>query len=114
MSYSISLNTVDGDPVEVDHHEGEGGTYAVGGSNRAELNVTYNYSEVVGLVNFSFRQIHEKTASETIEQLEAAYEDLGDRPYRDYWAPTPGNAGHAIGILLKWARQHPTAVWRVA
>ena len=40
MSWNIYLE-VDGEIVLVDHHEGEGGTYQVGGTDKAELNVTY-------------------------------------------------------------------------
>ena len=29
----------------------------------------------------------------------------------DYWAPTPGNAGYALNILLDWARQYPEATF---
>lgn len=42
MSWWVYLNGEDGEPVEVERHA-EGGTYAVGGVPKAELNVTYNY-----------------------------------------------------------------------
>lgn len=28
-----------------------------------------------------------------------------------YWKGTPGNAGHALKVLLNWALEHPTGVW---
>lgn len=41
MSYWVYLENSDG-PVEVESHS-DGGTYALGGTTDAELNVTYNY-----------------------------------------------------------------------
>lgn len=103
----------DGKVVEVAPHE-EGGTFAIGGLPEASLNITYNYSwffhkcldEEKGL-----RWLYGQRAGDTIERLVKAVEELGTQQYKDYWAPTPGNAGHALSILLKWAREHPEAVW---
>lgn len=115
MSYDVSLEDESGTCVAVDRHT-EGGTYAVGGTVDADLNVTYNYSW------FYFRYLDKKhglrwlsgkRASETIEKLEAAVKELGDNTYEDYWAPTPGNAGYALAVLLGWAKQYPDATWRV-
>jgi hypothetical protein len=112
MSYDLGLYK-DGQAVEVQKHE-EGGTYVVGGTSRAAINITYNYGwffyrcldKEKGL-----RWLYGKAAQETIERLESAIEELGTRQYKDYWAPTPGNAGHALNVLLEWAKQHPDAVW---
>jgi hypothetical protein len=114
MSWDISLETPEGQALQV-AHPGEGGTYALGGSNEADLNVTYNYSEVTRLVSFHFRDnLHGKQAAWTIRELERVVRLLGDRPYeKDYWAPTPGNAGLACAVLLSWAVQHPEGIWRV-
>lgn len=120
MSYWISLMDGAGGeavPCEVPSFA-EGGTYAVGGTTEASLNVTYNYGEcwrlVPGFEGFR-EQFDGKRAGETLDWLQAAVDVLGDRPYKpDYWAPTPGNAGHAAAILLGWARQYPDAVWRVS
>ena len=30
---------------------------------------------------------------------------------KDYWAPTPGNAGYALKILLDWAIMNPDGVF---
>lgn len=94
-------------PVKVARHE-EGGTYALGGIDRAELNVTYNYWP-----HFRFGRLDGRTAHNTIPMLAYAVRRLGTQRDQDYWAATPGNAGHAASILLGWARQHPDAVWRV-
>lgn len=131
MSYDVSLEQ-DGKPVKVDQHE-EGGTYALGGIEEASLNITYNYSwfyyryidKKEGL-----RWLYGKKAKDCIGILELAVEELGTKQYEvqesgfnlmdksthhlkhvDYWAPTPGNAGHALNILLQWAKKYPEAVF---
>lgn len=45
MSWDIYLDQ-DGGTVEVERHE-EGGTFALGGTTRAELNITYNYGALI-------------------------------------------------------------------
>lgn len=110
MSYDVSL---EGDDVKVDHHE-EGGTYALGGTDEAWLNVTYNYAEVYRLFDFSIRDLDGKRAGDTIEVMAAIVEKTGTRRFTDYWAPTPGNAGAALNTLLTWARANPDATWSVS
>lgn len=112
MSYDIELNYGD-KSAQIEPHT-EGGTIMMGGNSAAHLNVTYNYS----FFFFHFldkedgiRWLYGKAANETIERLEKAVETLGTRQEDDYWIPTPGNAGHALNVLLGWARQHPDAVW---
>ena len=119
MSYDIRL--VDAETREtllVNHHT-EGGTIATGGTNDAEMSITYNYAEVYHLVNdengeeFSIWNMNNKAAAETIATLQSAVDILGTSKYRDYWAPTPGNAGHAASVLLAWAKRHPNGIWEV-
>jgi len=118
MSYDIDLKNKDGQVVSVDNHE-EGGTYCLGGTTEASLNVTYNYSPFY--YHFldrdeGLRWLYGKTGEEVVARLEKAIEELkplgGDRQFvENYWAPTPGNASHALQILLSWAKQHPTATF---
>jgi len=65
MSWDIDL-TCHGckRPVIVEHHEGEGGTYQIGGTNEASLNVTYNYSRFV-----PFRELDGMSGWDSIEWL---------------------------------------------
>lgn len=99
----------DGEGVVVERHS-EGRTYALGGTNTAELNVTYNYGK-----HFRFEEtLHENKASEVTPILEEAVQRLGTKRDSDYWNPTPGNVGYACSILLAWAKQHPDAVFRVS
>lgn len=119
MSYDIELvDKKTGGIVSAASHT-EGGTYAIGGSTCAALNVTYNYA---GLFRYALREtdgirwLYGKTGKECSRRLQAAIRKLEslDRsgPFEDYWAPTPGNAARALKILLGWAREHPTAVFQ--
>lgn len=122
MSWWVYLKDRDGHAVNVPHHmEGgtyvAGGTYAVAGIATAELNVTYNYSphyrehldEDEGL-----RWLDGKAARDTLDAMEKAVGVLDVVRDADYWKATPGNAGHALAVLLAWGKLHPDAVWRVS
>ncbi len=104
-------------PVEVPPHT-EGGTYVLGGTMNADLNVTYNYGvefyQAIGYDDNFAVWLTNKTGKEAAPLLEAAVAKLGTIRSINYWDATPGNAGHALSILAKWARQHPTAVFRVS
>ena len=43
--------------------------------------------------------------------VEVAVNQLGTSTDSDYWKATPGNAGHALNILLYWAKMHPNYVF---
>ena len=115
MSYDISLN----DPItkEViefnEPHMIKGGTYAVGGTSEAWLNVTYNYADhfyrVMG--ENGIRSIYGKTGAESIPILKAAISQLKDDVDPDYWKATEGNAKKALCGLLSFAQMRPDGVW---
>ena len=109
MSWWIYLGKKE--PVEVNNHS-EGGTYAIGGIRRAELNITYNYSkffyEKLDKEN-GLMWLHDRRAKDCIFRLIKAIKELGIDKSIDYWALTPGNAGYALNILLEWAKKHPLA-----
>jgi len=112
MSYNICLQK-DSMTVQVPSHE-EGGTYVLGGTTEAALNVTYNYGPLYYKYldkEKGIRWLYGKTGERTRLQLATAVAQLGTVKDPDYWAPTPGNAGYALSILLEWARLHPDAVW---
>jgi hypothetical protein len=115
MSYWVYLENPKGKSVSVENHH-EGGSYVVGGTNLAELNVTYNYGSVYGkLIGGTLKDaLNGKKASEVIPMLEKVVGILGTKQDEDYWKPTQGNAGHALSILLGWARQYPEAKFRVS
>ena len=114
MSYDICLkDPVSNDTVELDFaHHMRGGTYAIGGTKYAELNVTYNYAK-----HFSFigekgiREIYGKTGYESIPMLENAINLLGDVVSDDYWEATEGNAKRALIQLLTMAKMRPDCIW---
>lgn len=103
--------------VEVEAFE-EGGTYVLGGSTQAELNVTYNYSKLFweAMPDGGLRGLDERHAEDCISILEQGVEHLSAMPQgetTDYWAATPGNAVKPLKMLLEWAKQHPKAVFSV-
>ena len=115
MSYDICLS----DPITKDtilldaSHQIKGGTYALGGTNEAWLNVTYNYSKhfykVLG--EEGIRSIYGKTGAESIPILEKAVAQLKDDVNEDYWAATEGNAKRALLGLLAFAKIRPDGIW---
>lgn len=115
MSYNIRLvgRTLSGERVcRVPSHE-EGGTYAMGGTADADLNVTYNYSQVYKLLDFHPSEFDGKRAGDCIPRLEEVVGKLGNHRHEDYWAPTPGNAGHAMDVILEWCKLNPDAIVKV-
>ena len=84
------------------------------GQTVADMDITYNYSKFYCDTidkEQGIRFIYGKTGSEVIPILEKAIAVLGTVRHADYWKPTPGNAGHALTVLLMWARLHPNAVF---
>lgn len=105
------------DVYEVDPHT-EGGTYMPMGATQAELNITYNYGKWYRAYldeSNGIRVLDGQIAGNTIDVLEKAVAELGTiRDHDDYWNATPGNAGHALSVLLEWAKKYPDGVWRVS
>lgn len=100
MSYDISLACELTEP-----HHLKGGTYAMGGTTEASLNVTYNYSphfyRVMG--EKGIRTIYGMSASESLGVLASAVGALGDDRSDDYWTSTEGNAKAALLDLMMLA-----------
>ena len=114
MSYDIELQyPVTGRTLELDTpHQMHGGTYALGGTKEAELNITYNYAPFYYklLGEKGIREIYGKTGAETIPILQNAINSLGD-DVDNYWTPTEGNAKRALIQLLTLAKMRPDGVW---
>jgi len=113
MGYSIKLVGEDGEIVSVSRHQ-EGSNFVMNGTTDAIIDITYNYSlyfreEIDHIIGI--RWLYGKHSYECVDVLEAAVEKLGTKRDVDYWILTPGNAGHVLYILLKWAKQHPNAVF---
>lgn len=114
MSWWVSLER-DGKPVSVPRFV-DGGTFKVAGSDTAELDITYNYSDHYREHLDSeegLRWLDGKRADDCILRLLTAARALGTDTDPDYWKATPGNAGYALALLLGWAALHPDAVFRV-
>jgi len=113
VSWSVRLMPANGEnPVSVPTFT-EGGTYAIGGTSVADLNVTYNYSRVYRTVGFEFGDMDGRRAGDLIPQMEGVVQKLGTKRDTDYWAATPGNAGYALNILLGWAELYPNARFEI-
>lgn len=137
MSYDITLT----DPVtkETIHfdsaHDMRGGTYALGGTTEAWLNITYNYADwyykpgVFGPTeekSKGIRAIYGLSGAESIPVLQKAIaalqamtEDISDEERNQceeqgatgYWMPTRENAIKPLYQLLAMAKMRPDGVW---
>lgn len=133
MSYDIELCEPGTDTViEFDTpHQMCGGTYAVGGTAEAWLNITYNYSRWYYKPNVfpdkkGIRSIYGLSGVESIPILENAIKTLASMQenlsedemveYRnqgvtDYWMPTRENAIKPLYQLLAMAKLRPDGIW---
>ena len=134
MSYDIYLvDPVTGETLELpEPHFMRGGTYAVGGTTKAHLNVTYNYGkhfyrvleglpaphpkapaglhgqgEPVG----GIRTIYGLTGAESLQVLDRAIARLKDDVTDNYWEATEGNAKQALMQLRALATMRPDGIW---
>lgn len=136
MSYDISLvDPVTKETLELDApHQIKGGTYALGGTREAWLNVTWNYSDwyrmdgvfqKVDGESRGIRSIYGKTGAESIPILKAAIaalescdKDISEERRREceecdatgYWMPTRENAIKPLYSLLAFAQMRPDGV----
>lgn len=82
MSYDISLNEpISGETIKFETaHFVRGGTYAIGGTQEAWLNITYNYAKHYYRVfgEKGIRTIYGMTGAESIPIIKAAMAQLGD------------------------------------
>lgn len=115
MSYDITLcDPVTHKTIEFEaKHMVAGGTYALGGTSEAWLNITYNYSKHFRRVfgEEGIRTIYGMSGSESIPVLKAAIAKLGDDVSPDYWEATEGNAKKALNGLLAFAQMRPDGIW---
>lgn len=137
MSYDIYLrDRVTKETVHFDTpHQMAGGTYAVGGTTEAWLNITYNYAQWYykdgvfpnnGEDNSGIRSIYGLSGADSIPVLEHAIktlesmtEDLSEEEIQEYknrgaggyWMPTRENAIKPLYQLLAMAKMRPDAVW---
>ncbi len=116
MSYDIEALLPDGKVAELPFSHEWGGTVAVGGTSRASLNITYNYSRTLNSVlPGGIPGLKGRPVAETAGELVAAISALPlEAPAEDYWAETPGNVRQALVQLLDIALHVPPGcVWVV-
>lgn len=115
MSYDIDLcDPITGEVLQLDAvHHMRGGTYAVGGTTDASLNVTYNYAvhfrRVMG--ERGVRTIYGMSGAASIPILDSAIANLSNDTDPDYWKATEGNAKRALVQLRALAEMRPDGVW---
>lgn len=115
MSYDIELmDPITERVIEFDEpHQMRGGTYVLGGTRVAELNITYNYGShyrrVIG--EKGIRTIYGMTGADSISVLQEAVAKLGDDVSDDYWQGTEGNAKRPLLQLIAMAMIRPDGVW---
>jgi len=115
MSYDIELkDPVTKETIELNEvHYMKGGTYQIGGTREAWINITYNYSRhyYKTMGEDGIRTIYGKTGAESIPILQSAIAKLGDEVDMDYWKSTEGNAKKALYQLLALAQMRPDGIW---
>ena len=116
MSYDISLK----DPVTTKEivldeiHQMKGGTYPVGGTKQAHLNITYNYAPFYYSsldTEKGIRKIYGMTGAESIPILKKGIQALKDDISENYWDATEGNAKRALYQLIALAEMRPDGIW---
>lgn len=116
MSYDIYLTDhVSGEVLNCEvAHQLRGGTYAMGGTSEAWLNVTYNYGghfrRLFGEDGIRF--LYGKPAVDTIAPLQSGADALKNDVSEDYWEGTEGNAKRALLSLIALAKMLPHGVWK--
>ncbi len=116
MSYDLGLkDPATNEWMELDNnHHMKGGTYCLGGSTTAEINITYNYSahyDKVFETTSGIRSIYGKTGVESMPIITRAISLLGDDVSNNYWEPTEGNAKKALIHCLALAKLCPDGIW---
>lgn len=102
MSYDIAIVDPNGEVRQFDSPKHIlGGTYAVGGSHVAEVNVTYNYSPFyMALWKGGIKSFDGMPAHDVADAMRLAIMSLGTEEDDDYWTATPGNAGSALQTIV--------------
>lgn len=116
MSYDLCLKELQWTTCTLpEEHDIKGGTYALGGTTEAWLNVTYNYGKHFHKVlKGGIKAIEGLTGKESCPLLQNAADQLGDDTTDDYWEPTEGNAKQALLNLIKLAELCPNGVWHIS
>lgn len=116
MSYDIDIVDDEGNIIEFsDKHNIAGGTYMLGGTSAASLNITYNYAPHYYKhidAKHGIRALYGMKASQVAAALLPVIQELGIERDEDYWKNTPGNAGHALFNLMTLCLMAPNGYLR--
>lgn len=131
MSYDINLiDPVTKKVIYFDSpHQMRGGTYAVGGTAEAWLNITYNYARwyYKAFGDEGIWTIYDMSGADSIPVIENAIkflenleENLTDEEIKNfkkndvngYWIPTKENAIKPLYQLIAMARLRPDGIWK--
>lgn len=115
MSYDLNLRDKKGNVVRFKKPQDiSGGTYALGGTTEAWLNITYNYGQIFRKVlgEKGIRTLYGMSAIESMPLLKKAISKLGDDVSDNYWDATEGNAKEALKNCVRLAQLSPAnSVW---
>ena len=110
MSYDLHF-TLDSGFVETrEPHVLRGGTYVIGPTKDAWLNITYNYSKIFDRVfgERGIRSLYGKNAGYLVHLLDEAIPLLNPNTRTEnYWDPTEGNARAALCDLRELCKLVP-------
>lgn len=116
MSYDIYLaDPITAEVIQLDEpHQMKGGTYAIGGTRDATLNITYNYGSIFRNVfgEKGIRTLYGITGEESLALLDLGIAKLGNNEDLDYWKPTEGNVKRSLYQLRALAVMCPNGVWQ--
>lgn len=119
MSYDVTAKDEQGNTVVFpEPHYIKGGTYQLGGSLDAWLNITYNYNFLINKVlPEGMDGLHGKAVVDTIKSLQSAADMLAFDFDHYYWKATEGNVKAAllglVQIGLKAIEIEPKCTWEV-
>jgi len=100
MSYDIRAIDNKGETVKIKYHFIKGGTYAVFGSDLAEFNMTYNYSDILNkVIKGGIWALQDIKVIDSIKILNEAIMKLKDKKDKNYWKSTEGNVKEALKNL---------------
>lgn len=118
MSWDVEIiDPATGCVAEIGRHSLAGGTYAAGGTTRAEFNITYNYGHLFRQyldADKGIKVLEGKTVAQTIDLLKKTVAAMpNEKPGPDYWKATPGNVKRCLEDLVQLATASPqNGVWR--
>jgi len=114
MSFMVELKIGNSMAVVPSHKIGD--SYYMDGSTSGKTEISYKYSQLLKILDddLGLKWLSGKVASDTIERLEIAAQQLGTEPGEDIWKIDRGTVGHILKTLAGWAKANPTAVWEVS